>query len=172
MARPIPVFCACGKVVPAYHYCHRCRQVNGEPNCPCGRPLHPVKVWECDVCNPAEGERIRLNIVREYEHHAGRSCQTGDCEIPTCRTCYRNDFPMVRCEVCHLEHCSKCARICRRTVQEKSKKTDLTVTYSGTGPKYKKGADKDRPKMFVESWYYKGGRLVNRTLVGFEKKEA
>lgn len=137
-----------------------------------------LRVPGCEDCAP-QVPNFRDQLRSLYYRKTGL-CETGDCKIPTCGTCLKNEAPIVRCEVCIKDECSLCARGCEKAATIASKiestdtkrKIDSTVSYSGMGRKYKKGADKDRPAMFVESWEYKGPKLIKRTLVGFQKKEA
>jgi hypothetical protein len=170
MPTPIPVRCECGKVVPAYIYCDGCKKVSGSPNCPCGKALKGVRNWRCPSCVPMMAEGISVEIRDIYYRKTGL-CDTGNCQIPRCPTCGNAEHPIDRCGVCQRDECSACVKACNRKLSDQqTRKPDSTVTYSGTKARYKKGADKDRPAAFVESWYYKGGRLIARNLVGFEQK--
>lgn len=171
MAETIVVPCQCGKAVPAWIYCYACKQTKGSPNCPCGRPISPIKTQECPGCVPADFKRIETNVRREYLRATGIDCASGDCVIPTCRSCFKADYPQTHCTVCHRDECSRCERRCWADSRDKkSKGVTSTVTYSGKGKRYKEGADKHRPAMFVEAWEYTGGNVTRRTMVGFEKK--
>lgn len=174
MSDPIVVLCSCGKAVPAYYYCNTCRKVEGPPNCPCGKVIAGVRVYNCPACSP-ENQGTGAYIKSMYYRKTGL-CESGECRIPECGTCRKSDNPMTRCTVCFKDECTKCARICIRALEIKNEfsragKSETTVTYSGKDRKYKRGDDKERPRMFVESWAYKGDVCVQRTLFGFEKKE-
>lgn len=172
----VAVRCTCGAAVPAYVYCSECRKVYGSPNCPCGKPIKGVKVQNCPTCNPVNSERHRDKIRAAYYGEEG--CPSGDCTIPTCRTCGNSSSPSVTCEACLKVECYRCSTKCRKAIIEtktflaESKEKIETVTYSGKGKRYKKGADMNRPAMYVESWEYKKGNVIHHQLIGFEKKEA
>lgn len=173
MGKTIPVFCTCGKAVPLYLYCYACRQIQGSPNCPgCARPVCGIKVMECLGCNPADADRIKENALREY--YGKGNCPAGDCVIPVCPTCKESKSAVVWCGICGKQECSPCSTLCERKFIGHGRKVDSTVSYSDTGSRYprdmKRQRDTTRPEMFVESWEYKKGQCIKRTLVGFEKK--